>query len=475
MDELERLALAVQLPAFEGTTWDADAWRLLEEGLGGVCLFGSNTTGGPDQIAELCGQVRARAEHAVIAIDEEGGDVTRLHYHHGSPVPGNAVLGHLDDPDLTRRAAASIASELAAVGVNLNFAPVADVNTASANPVIGIRSFSSDAGVAARHVRAYIEGLQAFGVGSCAKHFPGHGSTITDSHLTVPLVEASLEVLRGRDLVPFVAAVEAGVDAVMTSHILVPALDPDHVSTLSSRVLGMLRTELGFTGTIVTDALDMAGASRGRGVPAAAVLALAAGADLLCLGADKDPALVRATQRAIVDAVRAGALSVERLTDAAASVAGLAVPLVGAPVVPLTSRQAIDAARAALTIEGELPELVDPLWCRVDTPASIAVGGVPWGVATRHVIDAGDPALGLSELLLHTRGRTVIVQVRDAQRVPGFEGIMRAMQAVSPLVIVEYGWPAPAGPGLPARVLTYGGSAASAAAVADWVADGGRP
>ena len=108
MDELERLALAVQLPAFEGTTWDADAWRLLEEGLGGVCLFGSNTTGGPDQIAELCGQVRARAEHAVIAIDEEGGDVTRLHYHHGSPVPGNAVLGHLDDPDLTRRAAASI-------------------------------------------------------------------------------------------------------------------------------------------------------------------------------------------------------------------------------------------------------------------------------------------------------------------------------------------------------------------------------
>ena len=132
---------------------------------------------------------------------------------------------------------------------------------------------------------AWTEGLQSTGVAACAKHFPGHGDTSQDSHVALPVVDADEATLRERELVPFRAAIAAGTRTIMTSHIVVPALDPEHPATFSTRILtGLLREELGFDGVIVTDALDMAGASGGRGIPAAAVAALAAGADLLCIG-----------------------------------------------------------------------------------------------------------------------------------------------------------------------------------------------
>ena len=302
--------------AFPGPTLPAWMTSRLDRGLGSICLFGSNIVT-PDQLASLTAQLHAVAPDVLIATDEEGGDVTRLHLREGSPHPGNAALGVVDDVALTEAVARSIGVELFAAGVDLNTAPVVDVNSNPANPVIGVRSFGADPSLVARHARAYIAGLQSAGVGACVKHFPGHGDTAVDSHLDLPTVVAPLDVLRRRELAPFATAVAAGTLAVMTSHVLLPAIDPSLPATLSPSVLKLLRDDLGFDGLLVSDALDMKGASAGRGEPAAAVLALAAGCDLLCLGAEKDAELHDAIVSAIVAAVRSGELAESRLVEAA--------------------------------------------------------------------------------------------------------------------------------------------------------------
>jgi beta-N-acetylhexosaminidase len=266
--------------SFAGPTLPTWAARLREGGLGSVCLFGSNIPAYAG-VRALSDAVHSAGADVLVATDEEGGDVTRLYTAEGSPVPGNAALGAVDEPSLTRRVAASVGSVLAAAGIDLDLAPVVDVNSDPRNPVIGVRSFGADPALVARHTTAYVEGLQSAGVGACAKHFPGHGDTAVDSHLGLPTVDVGLDVLLARELVPFAAAVRAGTLAVMTSHVLLPALDADRPATLSPAVLGLLRGELGFDGLLVSDAVDMAGASAGRGEPAAAVLALAAGCDLV--------------------------------------------------------------------------------------------------------------------------------------------------------------------------------------------------
>src|SRR5690554_1985066 len=277
-------ALATLMPGFEGT--DLPNWveRRLREGMGGVCLFATNVES-PAQLARLTEAIRAANPNAVISIDEEGGDVSRLYQREGSPFPGNAVLGRLDDTDLTYAVGEQVGRELRAVGVNLTLAPDVDINSNAANPVIGVRSFGATPDLVARHGVAWTRGVQSMAVAANAKHFPGHGDTAQDSHVARPTVDASLETLRTRELAPFVAAVSGGVQTIMTSHIMVPALDPDNVATFSKATLtDLLRGEYGFEGVIVSDALDMAGASGEIGIPAAAARALAAGCDLLCIG-----------------------------------------------------------------------------------------------------------------------------------------------------------------------------------------------
>ena len=163
MSDLERLASRCILPGFAGPTVPDWVRRRLDEGLGGVVLYAWNVESA-EQLASLTGELRGEREDIIVAIDEEGGDVTRLEAAHGSSYPGNAALGVVDDVELTRRVAASTGAELARVGVNLDFAPVADVNTNPQNPVIGIRSFGSDAALVARHVAAFVRGLQGAGV-----------------------------------------------------------------------------------------------------------------------------------------------------------------------------------------------------------------------------------------------------------------------------------------------------------------------
>ncbi len=245
--------------------------------------------------------------------------MTRLEAQDGSSYPGNWALGVVDDVELTREVAGAMAADLAQAGINLDLAPVADVNTTADNPIIGVRSFGSDAELVARHVAAFVEGLEAGGVAACAKHFPGHGDTLEDSHLELPTVDT----VSDEALLPFRAAIDADVTAIMTAHIRVRDVG-DEPATLSPALLsGLLRDELGFTGVAITDALEMKAISATVGVEQGAVLALAAGADALCLGHDLGAEAVEGIVRAVVDAVRSGTLTEERLTEAASRVAAV--------------------------------------------------------------------------------------------------------------------------------------------------------
>ncbi|NEB79746.1 glycoside hydrolase family 3 protein, partial [Streptomyces sp. SID14478] len=324
-DTLTRNALTVLQPGFPGTTAPDWLLRRLGEGLASVGLFGRNIQT-PDQVAALTAQLKAERGDLLVAIDEESGDVTRLEVRTGSSFPGNHALGAVDDVDLTRGVAFELGRRLAECGVNLNWAPSADVNANPDNPVIGVRSFGADTGLVARHTAAYVEGMQSAGVAACTKHFPGHGDTGVDSHHDMPLIDVGLDVLHERDLAPFRAAIAAGTRAVMSAHILVPALDPDRPATLSRRILtGLLREELGYDGLIVTDGMEMQAISSTYGIERGSVLAIAAGADAICVGGGlNDDETVTRLRDALVAAVRSGDLPEERLADAAARVRALA-------------------------------------------------------------------------------------------------------------------------------------------------------
>ena len=266
-------AAACVFPGFLGLEPPDWLRRELAEGIGGVVLFARNVHD-PEQVSALTSSLRAEKPDLLIAVDEEGGDVTRLEAATGSSFPGNLALGAVDDVELTRRVAAAIGGELAAVGLNLDLAPVADVIVDAENPIVGVRSFGSNPELVARHVAAFVEGLQSVGVAGCAKHFPGHGETAADSHLELPTAEIDRETLVRRALPPFRAAVEAGVRAVMTAHIRVPAV-AEEPATLSPELIGLLRSELGFRGLVMTDALEMRAISGTVGIAAGGVGALA--------------------------------------------------------------------------------------------------------------------------------------------------------------------------------------------------------
>ncbi len=280
MSTIERLADRCLLPGFIGTNPPDWILRRAAAGLGGVCLYARNVES-PPQLAALTARLHAENPRLVIAIDEEGGDVTRLEAATGSSYPGNLALGTVDDVDLTRSVARSMGAELAAAGVDLDLAPDADVNSNPINPVIGVRAFGSTADRVAAHTAAWITGLQEAGVAACAKHFPGHGDTSIDSHLDLPVVdqdphEGALE--------PFRAAITAGARAVMSAHIVVRAIDTVP-ATISQKIMtGLLRGELGFGGLVVSDGLEMRAIADGVGLVEGTVLALAAGCDLLCIG-----------------------------------------------------------------------------------------------------------------------------------------------------------------------------------------------
>jgi beta-N-acetylhexosaminidase len=292
--------------------------------VGGVIYFNNSTTDNvdnPRQVAELSNGLQRAAIRSglhvplIIAIDQEGGNVTRLEAP-ATEFPGNMSIGAGRSATDARSLATINGHELRAMGINQNFAPVADVNSNPLNPVIGARSFSSHPDLASQLVGAEIDGYQDSGraretVSSAAKHFPGHGDAATDSHTTLPIINRTEQEWRQIDLPPFRAAIEAGVDAIMTAHIEMPNIEPSGVpATMSHHILtDLLRNELGYRGVIVTDALGMGGANvfPPEEIP---VMALEAGADELLM-----PPNLELAKNAVLNAVRSGRLTENRINQ----------------------------------------------------------------------------------------------------------------------------------------------------------------
>ncbi|MDP9843866.1 glycoside hydrolase family 3 protein [Streptosporangium lutulentum] len=497
--DLARLALTVLQPGFEGTVPPRWLLRELADGLGGTVLFARNLTGAA-QTAELVARLREENPAVVVAVDEEGGSVTRLQAATGSSWPGNRALGVVDDVERTKRVAGEIGRLLAAADITLDYAPVADVNANPANPVIGIRSFGPDPGLVSRQTTAWITGLQDAGVAACAKHFPGHGDTVTDSHHALPTVHASLRLLRERDLPPFAAAVKAGVRAVMCGHLLVPALDPDHPATLSRKIMtGLLREELGFDGMLVTDAIEMGAVAALHPPGEIAVRALAAGVDAICAGiTSPDGETVRELRDAIVEAVHDGRLPEDRLAEAAARVLALArwyaenASVRKARETPNPGGEGedreedgdlgLEVARAAMrvvTADGHEARLSRPplvvdiaprLSRAVDPDTLTGVAGalaelLPGTVAYAVASEAAElPDLG-------DRERPLVLVAHDARRQAWVRNLLaRAVRLRSDAIVVETGLPGePTGA---VYVTTNGISRASARAVAQWLTKG---
>jgi beta-N-acetylhexosaminidase len=475
--EIRRLALACLVPGFVGPT--PPSWLLdgLAGGLGGVILFGSNLGDGSN-VEALTGQLRAAAGGPIVlGLDEEGGDVTRLDTVRGSAAPGAAALGWLDDPAATEAVYAAIGARLAAAGVTLNLAPVADVNVDPDNPVIGVRSFSADPAVAARQVAAAVRGIQRSGVAACAKHFPGHGATSADSHHEVATVERDRDQLAAVEFAPFRAAIGAGSRAVMTGHLLVPSLDAELATVSRAITTGVLREQLGFTGTIVTDALEMAAVSSTIGMVEGFVAALVAGADTIETGARDYPELLTAIPDAVLAAVRAGRLSFDRLADAARRTALLAEPAVAEPP-PATD----GVAARCIEVIGTLPRLVDPVVVECRPASGMASGPLPWTLGgplrermPRAELVTADGPESLAGLAGRA-GRSLVAVVRDPSRHRWqcrlLELAVDQHRAGMPTVVVDVGWPVelPELAGLP-LIRTRGIAPGLLAAAADLLAN----
>jgi beta-N-acetylhexosaminidase len=474
---LEELASACIWPGVEGLAAPDWVRREIAGGLGGVVLFSRNVRDA-GQLAGFTAALRAEDDRVLVSLDEEGGDVTRLEAEDGSSFPGALALGAVDDTGLTCRVAAALGARLAAVGVNLDLAPVADVNTNPRNPVIGVRSFGSDPELVARHVAAFVAGLQEQGVAACAKHFPGHGATSADSHHELPTIEAGLDELRSRELEPFRAAIASGVAAIMTAHILVPAVDAVP-ATISGVHLGqLLREELGFRGLVVTDALEMKAISGTVGVERGAVLALAAGADALCLGHDLFGDAVAAVRAAIVRAVVAGELAEERLAEAAARVRATApASRGGGPVPPPGDPVGLEAARRALRVEGEVQLSRPALVVECVPEPGMAAGPARHGLGvileerdarTRSLrVEPGPAAVPLPD----PDGRTPVLVLRDAIRHDWERELAdRLVAARADTVVVDVGYPGWRPDGAAGYLTTYGAGRASLAAAAELLA-----
>ncbi|MEV4069448.1 glycoside hydrolase family 3 protein [Nonomuraea fuscirosea] len=472
--DLYRLAMTVLHPGYEGTS--APDWlrRALGEGLGGVVLFARNAIDD-----RLIRDFRAENPDTVVSVDEEGGAVTRLEVMAGSSFPGNRALGVVDDVKLTEQVGRQIGRMLADLDITLNYAPSADVNSDPANPVIGVRSFGPTPELVSRHTVAYVNGVQGAGVAACAKHFPGHGDTITDSHLALPTVHASREVLAERDLPPFRAAIDAGVRSIMSGHLLIPALDPSMPATLSRTAMTeLLRGELGFDGMLVTDAIEMRAVAAMFDPGEIAVRALGAGVDAICVGLSTEESL-HAIRDAIVAAVRNGTLPEERLAQAAERVRALSSWYAAHAALRQEVHGDVDegvglrAARAALTTQGSATLDRGPLVVEINTRFSKAVDpATPTGITAALTSLLPDT----ERVQLEPEGgelpafdeRPVVLVAHDAARHAWVRDTVAQALALRPdAIVVDTG--IAAAPEGATHVATHGISRVSALAAAEWL------
>ncbi|MCB0219012.1 MAG: beta-N-acetylhexosaminidase [Chrysiogenetes bacterium] len=348
----EELAAQLMVIGFDGTRVNDHLAAWLKRGVGGVILFRRNV-GSPEEILALCREIheRARLSPPIISIDQEPGLIVRLR----APFtewPGAAALGATGDEKLIEEVGAAIARELKAVGINTDWAPVADVHSNPKNPIIGPRAFATSPEEAGRLSRAFIRGMQGADVAACAKHFPGHGDTATDSHISLPVVKRARNEIEATELPPFAACAAEHVASMMSAHVLYPEIDPENPATISPAIItGILREKLGYDGVVVTDDLAMAGIAAGRRHEQIAVDSVRAGCDILLAGQDF-PNQERYL-RGVANAVESGALSRERVEQSVARILALKEKFVAIPpesvpedVIGCAAHQAL-AARAS--------------------------------------------------------------------------------------------------------------------------------
>jgi beta-N-acetylhexosaminidase len=324
MSDLRNRIAQVVIMGIEGFTPTKEELALVEQGVGGVILFERNCRN-PAQVAELIKDLQATARATglgiplIIAIDQEHGPVTRIK--DGiTLLPSAWAMGRIGDSDLVRRWARINGRELAAMGITMNLAPVADIFLHPENRVIGKRSFGEDPHVVSEMVAATIEGLQEERVAACAKHFPGHGATKTDSHQALPTLERSRAKMEGAELIPFQRALQAGVAAIMTGHLLCPNIDPALPATLSPSIIqDLLRRGLGFEGVVISDDLLMEALASWGSVEERGKEALKAGVDCLLVG----KGTVRGLLKTLRQGLETGEITQERAEEAVSRIAKL--------------------------------------------------------------------------------------------------------------------------------------------------------
>ncbi|MEW1719385.1 glycoside hydrolase family 3 protein [Streptomyces sp. NPDC093109] len=334
--------------------------------VGGIIYFSwAHNTRNPRQIAALSNGIQRAARDRpgavpmLIATDQEHGAVARV----GKPatlLPGAMALGASRSPADAREAARIAGAELAAMGINQNYAPDADVNVNPANPVIGVRSFGADPAAVAGLVAEQIKGYRSAGIATTAKHFPGHGDTTDDSHYALPTIHHTRAQWTALDAPPFRAAIAAGTASIMTAHIVVPSLDPSEDPATLSRpiVTGILREQLGYDGVVITDALDMKGVREKYGDDRVPVLALKAGVDQLL-----NPPNLRLARDAVLAAVRGGELSVRRIEESVLRVLTLKerLGLFRDPYVPVAEVSRTVGSRAHLAAADRIADATTTL------------------------------------------------------------------------------------------------------------------
>lgn len=315
MSQLHRDVARLFMVGFPGPTLDPELGELIDQGLGGAILFRRNV-GTPEETAALNASLKARAGRPfLIGVDQEGGRVARLRGAPFTALPPMRTFGDAGSEADVERVGRLLAHELRALNFDWDFAPVLDVDTNPANPVIGDRAFSREAEKVGRLGVALARGLEAGGIASCGKHFPGHGDTAQDSHHELPHLPHALERLREVELRPFAAYARAGLASLMTAHVVFDAIDPGVPATMSRKVLqGLLREELGFDGVLVSDDLEMKAIADHYGVAEAAVRGTQAGVDLFLVCQRVE--LQREAIEAIVHAVEDGRIPRARIDEA---------------------------------------------------------------------------------------------------------------------------------------------------------------
>lgn len=448
--------------------------------IGNVILFARNLVDGEQAkaLTERLQQLVADATGvpAFIAADQEGGIVLRL-TKGATAFPGNMAVGATGDPAYAELVAQAIGTELLTLGINMNLAPVLDINNNPRNPVIGVRSFGATAATVTAFGRAAVRGYRRAGIACVAKHFPGHGDTELDSHTSLPAINRSVDELLARELVPFQAAVDEGIDAIMTAHILFPQLDAVP-ATLSRRILTeLLRERMGFRGLILTDSMRMAGITQGHKPGEAAVAALAAGCDVLLYSAMGE--VEEEAVKAVHEAVRRGILSEERIYASARRIVEAKRRLAAAPVAPdpEAHRQlALEVSRAAVTLVRDTAHLVplpsgQPTVIEVTRRAitqvedHLATVGVRaqlhtfWPRAQYLTVGTDPDAAAVADLCERITGDVIVLITQDAWRYPGQQELMRTLAQRYPGKIVLVAGRLPYDvelvPEIPAALCTY--------------------